>query len=74
MQQSNSSNRVVGVGGTFFCHVCGLQLADVVAIFNFSRRSGWKHTDNVKLHYKQFLDDFVKNQAANGGEVANESS
>lgn len=33
------------------------------------RRTGWKHTDNVKLHYKQFLDDFVKTQAANGGEL-----
>lgn len=32
-------------------------------------RAGWKHTDNVKLHYKQFLDDFVKTQAANGGEL-----
>lgn len=26
----------------------------------------------MKLHYKQFLDDFVKNQAANGGEVCKE--
>lgn len=32
------------------------------------RPTGWKHTDNVKLHYKQFLDEFVQQQAANGGE------
>lgn len=32
------------------------------------RRTGWKHTDNVKLHYKQFLEEFVQKQAtANGG-------
>lgn len=40
----------------------------IVPTLIYILRTGWKHTDNVKLHYKQFLDDFVKKQATNGGE------
>ncbi|CAM9122167.1 unnamed protein product, partial [Laminaria digitata] len=51
----------------YYCDYCGTYLTHDSAPGRRQHNRGWKHTDNVKLHYKQFLDDFIKKQAANGG-------
>ncbi|CAM9107435.1 unnamed protein product [Choristocarpus tenellus] len=50
----------------YYCDYCGTYLTHDSAPGRRQHNRGWKHTDNVKLHYKQFVDDFIKKQVASG--------
>ncbi|CAM9113293.1 unnamed protein product [Sphacelaria rigidula] len=51
----------------YYCDYCGTYLTHDSSAGRRQHNRGWKHTDNVKLHYKQFVDDFLKKQSEKSG-------